>query len=162
MILPDLLVRGLKVVFCGTAVGPESNRQGAYYAHPGNRFWRTLEEIGLTPRRFAPQEYASLVKLGMGFTDLAKHVAGTDRKLSPEDFDVEQVKEKVRQAQPKILAFTSKTAAKLFLGESEINYGLQSKLIGATKLFVLPSPAGAARRNWNIGPWLDLANEIRA
>jgi TDG/mug DNA glycosylase family protein len=46
MVLPDLLQLGLKVVFCGTAVGDQSARRGAYYAGPGNQFWNILAETG--------------------------------------------------------------------------------------------------------------------
>jgi TDG/mug DNA glycosylase family protein len=37
-ILPDVLMPGLKLVFCGTAAGTVSARRGQYYAHPQNRF----------------------------------------------------------------------------------------------------------------------------
>ena len=53
-ILPDLLAPGMRVVFCGTAPGTASARAGAYYAGPGNRFWATLHEVGLTPILLAP------------------------------------------------------------------------------------------------------------
>ena len=71
-ILRDLLDHNLRAVFCGTAAGTASAQRQAYYAGPGNKFWDTLFEIGLTPRRFEPEEYPSVVKLGLGFTDLAK------------------------------------------------------------------------------------------
>lgn len=37
-ILSDVLGPGLKVVFCGTAVGTRSVQTGAYYAGRGNQF----------------------------------------------------------------------------------------------------------------------------
>src|ERR1700761_4251106 len=80
-VLPDVLAPGLRIVFCGTAAGTESARAGAYYAHPQNRFWRTLHEAGLTPRRFAPAEYHLLPSLGLGLTDIAKFSSGMDREL---------------------------------------------------------------------------------
>ena len=86
-ILPDVLMSGLKIVFCGTAAGNESARQGAYYAHPGNKFWRTLHVIGLTPRKLRPAEFAEVLEYGIGLTDLAKYVSGNDDTLSPRDFD---------------------------------------------------------------------------
>ena len=63
-ILPDLLQPGLDLVFCGTAAGRRSAEEGAYYAHPGNLFWRTLHAVALTPRLFAPAEYPLLPALG--------------------------------------------------------------------------------------------------
>ena len=56
-ILPDVLGPGLRVVFCGSAASTVAAARGAPYAGPGNRFWPTLFEIGLTPRRFAPEEF---------------------------------------------------------------------------------------------------------
>jgi double-stranded uracil-DNA glycosylase len=53
-ILPDLLADGLDLVICGTAAGAVSAARGAYYAGPGNRFWATLADTGLTPRRSCP------------------------------------------------------------------------------------------------------------
>ena len=45
VVLPDVLERGLKVVFCGTALGPTSAQVGAYYAGPGNQFWDVLFSV---------------------------------------------------------------------------------------------------------------------
>ena len=59
LMLPDVLEPNLRVVFCGTAAGSASARAGAYYAGPGNSFWRTIHAIGLTPRQLRPQEFAS-------------------------------------------------------------------------------------------------------
>lgn len=47
-VLPDVWAAGLAVAFCGSAVGSASARRRAYYAGPGNAFWPTLFEDGLT------------------------------------------------------------------------------------------------------------------
>src|SRR5882672_9978757 len=65
-ILPDLLVPGLTLVFCGTAPSSVSAARRAYYAGPGNRFWSILAETGLTPRRLEPEEYGLLPQFGIG------------------------------------------------------------------------------------------------
>ena len=79
--LPDVLGIGLKVVFCGTAAGDRSARLGQYYAGARNKFWATLYDIGLTPRRLEPDEYELVLAYGMGLTDLAKQRSGSDRDL---------------------------------------------------------------------------------
>ncbi len=79
--LPDVLVPGLDVVFVGTAPSRRSAAVGAYYAHPGNRFWQTLFETGITPRLYEPHEYPQLIHLGIGFTDMAKRASGMDHEL---------------------------------------------------------------------------------
>ncbi len=80
-ILPDVLAPGLRIVFCGTAAGTVSARRGHYYAHPQNKFWRTLYGVGLTPRLIDPAEYALLPHFGLGLTDIAKTVSGMDKEL---------------------------------------------------------------------------------
>jgi G:T/U-mismatch repair DNA glycosylase len=64
--LPDVLQNELKLVFVGTAAGQRSADVGHYYAHPGNRFWRTIHETGITPRQYQPHEFPSLLDLGIG------------------------------------------------------------------------------------------------
>jgi TDG/mug DNA glycosylase family protein len=77
--------------------------------------------------------------------------------LSRQDFDGDGLREKMRHYTPKVLAFTSKRAAAEFVGRP-VEYGRLEDMIGPTKLFVLPSPSGAARRYWSQRPWPDLAN----
>ena len=155
--LPDVLAPNLAVVFCGSAVSAASARRGAYYAGPGNAFWPTLAEIGLTPRQLAPEKYKSITTYGLGLTDLAKNVSGSDHVLAEKDFDRNGLRTKILRYRPRILAFTSKRAAEEFLKHS-VEYGLMSETIGETALFVLPSPSGAARRYWNKEPWRELAH----
>jgi double-stranded uracil-DNA glycosylase len=61
--LPDQLRHGLHLIFVGTAAGQRSADLGHYYAHPGNRFWRTIHAVGLTPRLYQPHEFPSLLAL---------------------------------------------------------------------------------------------------
>ncbi|MGN2244642.1 mismatch-specific DNA-glycosylase [Frateuria sp. GZRR33] len=160
-ILPDLLRPGLALVFCGTAAGERSARDGAYYAHPGNLFWRALHEAGITPRRFTPAEYPDLLELGIGLTDLAKRHSGNDADLPRDAFDVPAMMAKIERFQPRLLAFTSKAAARAALGRPIEAYGPQPERIGTTGVFALPSPSGQARRHWDIEPWRVLARQAR-
>ena len=155
-ILPDLLKPDLSLVFCGTAAGRRSADEGAYYAHPGNLFWRALFDAGLTPSLLAPAEFPRLHEFGIGLTDLAKCHSGNDNQLPRDAFDVPALLEKIAQYQPRLLAFTSKNAARAALGHA-VNYGMQQKTFGSTQIFVLPSPSGQARGHWNLRPWQDLA-----
>jgi TDG/mug DNA glycosylase family protein len=160
-VLPDVLAPGLAVVFCGTAAGRRSAAEGAYYAHPGNVFWRALHQTGLTPRLLMPAEFPQLPALGIGLTDLAKQHAGNDVDLPREAFDVAALLEKIERYQPRVLAFTSKTAAQLWQRDVT-DYGLQRQRIGGSQVVVLPSPSGQARRYWTLEPWRQLAALCRA
>lgn len=160
-VLPDLLQPGLALVFCGTAAGKRSAAERAYYAHPGNLFWRALFEAGLTPRLLSPAEFPQLPRYGIGLTDLAKRHSGNDSELPRDAFDVPALIAKIERRQPRLLAFTSKHAARAALGHAPA-YGLQDETIGATRLFVLPSPSGQARGYWTPAPWLALGLLYRA
>ncbi len=117
-ILPDRLAPDLALWFVGTAASPRSAAVGAYYAHPGNGFWPALYEARITPRLFDPREYPELLNLGIGLTDFCKTSWGVDRQIAREHFDVTGFRRKVARLKPRALAFTSKTAASLWLGRS--------------------------------------------
>ena len=155
-ILPDVLAPNLCVVFCGTAAGTRSAREGAYYAHPGNYFWRALFETGLTPRRLSPREFPNVLEFGIGLTDLAKLHFGSDHELPHDAFDAAALKRKIARYQPRIVAFTSKNAAFGYSGRV-LAYGEQELKIASSRVFVLPSPSGQARKFWTIEPWRELA-----
>src|SRR5215475_4894866 len=112
--LPDQLQHGLRLVFVGTAAGQRSADLGHYYAHPGNRFWRTIHQVGLTPRLYEPREFPSLLNLGFGFTDLCKAAAGMDHEIADRPIDIAGFKSKIQRFQPRSIAFTSKKAASFF------------------------------------------------
>lgn len=161
MVLPDLLQAGLTVVFCGTAAGKRSAAERAYYAHPGNLFWRALHQARLTPHQLAPSEFPALPGFGIGLTDLAKHHSGNDSQLPPDAFDAPALHAKIAVYAPRMLAFTSKNAARAALGHP-VDYGLQPGRFGTTQVFVLPSPSGQARGHWKIEHWLALGRLVGA
>ena len=160
-VLPDVLESDLKVVFCGTAVGPTSARVGAYYAGPGNQFWEVLFRTGLTPRRLRPDEYTTLPSHGIGLTDLAKKQSGTDDQVDASEFDVDGLRAKVRRFAPKALAFNGKKAGSAFYGRS-VALGRQPESVGDTAVFVLPSTSGAARGYWDESRWRELAEFVKS
>jgi TDG/mug DNA glycosylase family protein len=164
-VLPDVLPPGLRIVFCGTAAGSESARQRAYYAFPRNRFWWVLCEAKLTPRQLAPAEYRLLPDFGLGLTDIAKYVSGNDRELPRAALQraaCEALFAKIARAAPRILAFTSLTAGRRYVGRYDAGYGLQPERIGETAIWILPSPSPAATWKWEVAPWLALSEAARA
>jgi TDG/mug DNA glycosylase family protein len=160
--LPDQLRTDLRLVFVGTAASTRSASLGHYYAHPGNRFWRTLHEVGITPRRHLPQEFAALLGLGIGFTDLSKSGAGMDHQIAAHSFDVAGLTAKIETYRPRTVAFTSKKAASLFCDKptGALALGKQASAYGSTDIFVLSSPSGAASGSWTLQPWQELADWI--
>jgi double-stranded uracil-DNA glycosylase len=158
-LVPDLLRRDLRLVFCGTAPSKASAAAVAYYAKPGNRFWPALHTVGITPRRFAPSEYRELLKLDIGLTDLCKIHSGIDSQLPADAFDITAFNEKIALYRPQWVAFTSKNAAQSYFGKP-VNYGEQVDRLDHTRFFVLPSPSGLATRFFDIEVWRALATEL--
>lgn len=155
-VLPDLLPLGLRLVICGSAAGTVSASKGAYYAGPGNKFWRILAETGLTPRILRPEEFHLLPTFGIGLTDLAKHVSGADTVIRPQDDDPEGLRARIRTCRPGMLAFNGKRAAAAFLG-APVAYGAGPALTDFPPIFVLPSTSGAASGHWDATHWHQLA-----
>ena len=149
-VLPDYLATGLRVVFCGTAAGNRSAAVGHYYAGPGNEFWPLLYRSRIVPAALPPEQDDQVLRFAVGLTDLAKkRSASRDRDLSPDDFDVSGLAEKMQRYRPAWLAFHGKTPAtivsrSLGLG-SHVALGLQAWTMGGVKVFVLPSASAANR-----------------
>jgi TDG/mug DNA glycosylase family protein len=160
MILPDLLQPRLKVIFCGTAAGKESADRKAYYAGPGNKFYKTLFKCGLTDRLLAPEEFKTLPKYGIGLTDVAKFVHGNDNQIKHTDYDPEAFIAKIEKYQPKWVCFNGKEAASRVTGikTKQLTYGTLTHKIGLTKLYLAPSTSGSANRYWDESYWEKLKN----
>lgn len=159
-LVPDLLAPQLKLIFCGTAPSETSARKKAYYANPGNQFWPVLARVGLTPSQFRPGQYRELLALGIGLTDLCKTHWGNDDEVPAHAFNTEKLWRKIIRYQPKLLAFTSKTAASHFLNR-KVEYGMQHESLGITQFFVVPSTSGRARRFWREDVWHDLGRQVK-
>jgi TDG/mug DNA glycosylase family protein len=163
-VLPERLRPGLKLVFCGTAAGRKSALEGAYYAHGQNRFWKTLHQTGLTPRQFAPQEYPLLDELDIGLTDIAKFTFGMDHQL-PKDalgpHAAAALRARIAKFAPRHLAFTSLNAGRTVMGKTA-KAGAQPEKLGATQVWILPSPSPLASNHWDIAPWQALAKAVKA
>jgi TDG/mug DNA glycosylase family protein len=162
-VLQDMLPAELSAVICGTAAGNESAKQKVYYADSNNYFWAVLEQVGLTPEKLTPARYLLLCEFGLGLTDLAKTVAGTDSTLSPGSFDVPMFKMSIERCQPRIVAFNGKTAARAFYGLSKralLAYGPGPDIPNFPRIFVLPSTSGSARKYWDLGWWEEFARQV--
>jgi TDG/mug DNA glycosylase family protein len=145
--LPDVLGPGLDVIFCGINPGRVSAARGAHFANPRNDFWRLLHDAGFTPRLLDPTEQFELLSLGIGVTNAAYRTTAGSGDLRRGDFagSCERLERVARELQPRAIAFVGKEAYRGVFGERP-GLGLQERMLGATRLFVLPStsPANAA------------------
>ena len=161
--LPDVLGPNLDLVFVGTAAGRKSAELRAYYAHPGNRFWRVIHEVGITPRLLSPHEYPEMLSLGIGFTDMSKVGVGNDSDIKRHQFDVPRFEARMKEMRPRAIAFTSKKAASVWSGKStgKIALGRQAPIPDFPQVFVMCSPSGLATGYWSLDPWRELARWLK-
>jgi TDG/mug DNA glycosylase family protein len=145
--VPDVLVPGLQVVFCGINPGVRSAEAAAHFANPRNDFWRLLADAGLTPRLLDPHEQWEMPDLGYGLTNAAYRTTKGSGDLRRTDFagSAERLQRIADELGPDMIAFVGKAAYEGAFGERP-ELGSQVRTLGETRLFVLPStsPANAA------------------
>jgi double-stranded uracil-DNA glycosylase len=144
----DLLVPGLKLVFCGYNPSLTSGRSGHHYAHPGNRFWRVLFTSGITNRLYEPGEDERLLDLGIGFTNLCSRPTRRAAELTREEIraGADALRAKLERFQPRAVAYTGIGVYRWFRATSKVVWGLQdtAAVPGVTDV-VVPSPSGLNR-----------------
>ena len=145
--VPDVLAADLDVVFVGINPGRVSAAARAHFANPRNDFWRLLHTAGLTPRLLEPSEQLELPTYGIGVTNAAYRTTPGSGDLRRADFagSADRLEGIARDLRPRWLAFVGKEAYRGTFDERP-DLGEQSRRLGATRLFVLPStsPANAA------------------
>lgn len=160
--LDDVLAPDLALVVCGTAAGKRSGELKQYYAGPGNKFWRTLWQVGLTPQLLSPGEADQLLGCGIGLTDVVKGQSGPDSAIRFDGDGVEFLRGKLLKLRPRLLCFNGKRSAQVFLGAKTVDYGLLAEQVGSTMLFVAPSTSAAANGSWDLRHWQELAALVQA
>jgi TDG/mug DNA glycosylase family protein len=143
-VLPDLIRPGLDVLFCGINPGLVSAATGHHFARPGNRFWPALHLAGFTPRQFRPDEQAELLDLGLGITNVVDRASARADELTRAELAAggEQLVKKVVTYEPRWLAVVGVTAYRDAFGERKAAIGRQERLIGSTRVWILPNPSG--------------------
>jgi len=143
-IIPDIIARDLRVLFCGINPGLYTAATGHPFARPGNRFWPALHASGFTPRLFAPREARELLALGCGITSVVARATARADELADDEF-VEGgrlLAAKVRRYRPKFLAVLGVGAYRTAFGRPKAKLGRQDEKISGTILWVLPNPSG--------------------
>jgi double-stranded uracil-DNA glycosylase len=143
--VPDVLAAGLRVVFCGINPGRVSAAARAHFANPRNDFWRLLHAARFTSRLYESVEQFEVLKEGIGITNAAYRTTPGSGDLRSGDFDVARIERIAREFRPEWIGFVGKEAYRGLFGERP-DLGVQSRRLGPTRLFVLPStsPANAA------------------
>jgi TDG/mug DNA glycosylase family protein len=139
---------GLDLLFCGYNPSLTSGQTGHHYAHPGNRFWRVLFASGITDRLYAPEEDASLLDRGIGFTNLCSRPTRRADELGREEIraGADDLSGRLQRYRPSAVAYTGIGVYRWFRATSKVHWGVQpdSAVQGVTDV-VVPSPSGLNR-----------------
>lgn len=130
------------MLFCGINPGLMTAATGHHFARPGNRFWPVLS--GFTPRQLKPAEQAELLSYGLGITNVVARATARADELSAEEYREggRLLAEKVVRLRPRRLAVLGVTAYRAAFGERGAAVGPQERVIGDTRVWVLPNPSG--------------------
>lgn len=142
--VPDLIAPDLDVLFCGINPGLYTAAIGHHFGRPGNRFWPALFGAGFTPRLFKPWDEGELLALGVGITNMVERTTASAAELAPEEYvrGGARLTMVVLAHTPKVVAFLGIGAYRHTFARPRASLGVQAERIGASALWVLPSPSG--------------------
>ena len=142
--VPDLIGRGLAVLFCGINPGLYSGATGHHFARPGNRFWPALHAAGLTDQVVRPWEERRLLEYGLGITNLVARATATAAELGPDELRAGRATlgRKIRRFRPRALAVLGIGAYRLAFESPHATVGRQPGLFDGAELWLLPNPSG--------------------
>lgn len=145
--ISDILAPGLRVVFCGINPGKSSAHTGFHFAHPGNRFWKTIWQAGFTERQLKPEEEKALADTRCGITMLVERATREATELSATELrdGGKLLVDKILRYQPEALAVLGKQAYRQAFGTTKAEWGRQPQKLGETEIWVLPNPSGLNR-----------------
>jgi len=142
--LPDVIARGLKVLFCGINPGLYSAAVQHHFARPGNRFWPAIHAAGFTPRRLYPHEERELPSWGCGLTNIVDRATARADELRAEDLAAggQRLAAKARRYRPAFVAILGISAYRAAFQRPRAHLGLQDETFGPARIWLLPSPSG--------------------
>jgi TDG/mug DNA glycosylase family protein len=157
--LTDLIAPGLSILFCGINPGLYSAAVGYHFARPGNRFWVTLHEAGITDRLIKASEGQTLLQYGCGITDLVVRSTASADELTSEELIKGRrgLVAKVKRYAPRCVAILGIGAYREAFEQPRATLGKQVETIGTTVVWVLPNPSA---RNAHYQP-VELARQFR-
>ncbi|MFE6823767.1 G/U mismatch-specific DNA glycosylase [Streptomyces sp. NPDC057690] len=143
-LVPDVVAGGLRVLFCGINPGLMTAATGHHFARPGNRFWPVLHLSGFTPRLLKPAEQQELPSYGLGITNVVARATARADELTTREYQDggRLLAEKVTRLKPRWLAVVGVTAYRAAFDDRKAAVGPQERVIGDTRVWVLPNPSG--------------------
>lgn len=142
--LPDVVVPGLSVLFCGINPGLYSAATGYHFARPGNRFWPALHQSGFTPRKLHPSEQDELLTYRLGVTNIVARATARADELTRDELraGAETLTALVARYLPGTVAVVGISAYRAAFDRPKATMGEQEERIADARLWVLPNPSG--------------------
>jgi double-stranded uracil-DNA glycosylase len=144
---PDILARGLDVIFCGLNPAASAAGAGHNFSSRSNRFWTVLQLAAFTDVRLQPQDESRLLEYGCGITAVVGRPTKRADEVSPEEFLKARLgfETKIRRYAPRSIAFLGKRALSTMIGQPNVEWGRQPTEFAGTMAWVLPNPSGLNR-----------------
>lgn len=144
---PDILARGLDVVFCGINPASTAVVDGHNFSNRSNRFWSVLHLASFTDTRLLPADERRLLDYGCGITAVVDRPTRRASDVSAEEFRRArpEFEAKMRRYSPRVIAFLGKRAVTAMTGDSGIGWGRYAPGFAGTNAWVLPNPSGLNR-----------------
>lgn len=145
--LTDIISKNLEVLFVGINPGLKSATDGHHFSGKSNRFWKVLHLAGFTSYPIEAKNDSHILDFGYGLTTAVARATSRADELSKEELEdsLDAFTTKMKEFQPKYIAFLGKIAYKTFSGGKQIAWGLQSEDFYGSKVWVLPNPSGLNR-----------------
>jgi len=169
--LKDRIAPNLKVLFVGINSGVRSALTDHHFAGFSNRFWKLLNDSGLTPESITYEDDSRLPNWNLGITNLiARPSPGIDA-LRPNEYveGWKVLEKKIRRYRPEVVALVGITLYRAIVplldGLTAAHIGSQAvgpqriKLHGS-RLFVLPNPSGR-NANFSYEEMLKIYTQLR-
>ncbi len=169
--LPDYLQPNLDIVLVGINPSLRSVEVGHYFASPRNRFWRAINRSGLLTTPLNSTTDYKLPEQGIGLTDIVKRPTRGAADLRAADYRkwAPTLRSKLERFEPLIVCFHGAVAYRNYLrhtdgiSASSSELGLQPRVIGRSRVFVIPnpSPANAAYSLDTLIYWYEALRDLR-
>lgn len=145
----DVSVARPRLLIVGINPGLWTAAVNAPFAYPGNRFWPSLAEAGLTPWRvdasagLAAADEQMLADQGIAVTNLVNRATARASELGRAELAAgwERIERLMVELRPPVTAVLGITAYRQARGERRAQLGRQADC-GQTQLWVLPQPSG--------------------
>jgi TDG/mug DNA glycosylase family protein len=144
---PDILSKGLDVVFCGLNPAASAAAAGHNFSSPSNRFWTVLHLAGFTDVRLQPHEERRLLGYGCGITAVVDRATQRADEVLPREFEEARAgfEAKMQHYAPRSIAFLGKRALSAMIGQPKPKWGRLPGGFAGTTAWILPNPSGLNR-----------------